>query len=133
LSHQDLNLYLFRRPIMQALVRRGWKVTALVPDGSHAARFQADGICHVPYQVSRRGMNPAQEAGVVMELRRILRGLAPDLVHTFTMKPNIYGTLAARMAGVTTVANSVTGLGSFFVERSHASPMRAVHAALYRL
>jgi N,N'-diacetylbacillosaminyl-diphospho-undecaprenol alpha-1,3-N-acetylgalactosaminyltransferase len=133
LSHIDLNLYLFRRPIMQELMKRHWRVTALTPDGVYAPRFQEDGIVHVPYKLSRQGMNPAQELGVVWDLWMTLRRLSPDLVHTFTVKPNIYGTIAAYLAGVPVIVNSVTGLGSFFIDKAPWNPIRTLILRFYKL
>lgn len=133
LSHVDMNLYLFRRPIMRQLVERGWQVTALAPSGDYSERFAADGVKHVSYPIRPGGMNPLQELLVVFRLWRILRRLGPDIVHTFTMKPNLYGTLAARLAGVPCIANSVTGLGSFFLDEDNSSVTRKMLLAFYRL
>lgn len=132
LSHLDLNLR-FRMPIMRALVKNGNRVTALVPYGPYAVRFSQENIRHKHYNISRAGLNPFKELKVVFSLFKILKQLSPDLVHTFTAKPNIYGTLAARLAGVPVIVNSVTGLGSFFVEVGRQGLMQFLLLRLYRL
>ena len=132
LSHLDLNLR-FRMPIMRALVKNGNRVTALVPYGPYAVRFSQENIRHKHYNISRAGLNPFKELKVVFSLFKILKQLSPDLVHTFTAKPNIYGTLAARLAGVPVIVNSVTGLGSFFVEVGRHGLMKFLLLRLYRL
>jgi N,N'-diacetylbacillosaminyl-diphospho-undecaprenol alpha-1,3-N-acetylgalactosaminyltransferase len=132
LSHLDLNLR-FRMPIMQALVKNGNRVTALVPDGPYAVRFSQENIRHEHYNISRAGLNPFKELKVVFSLFKILKQLSPDLVHTFTAKPNIYGTLAAQLAGVPVIVNSVTGLGSFFVEVGRHGLMKFLLLRFYRL
>lgn len=133
LSHIDINLYLFRRPIMQKLVADDWEVTAVVPTGDYSDRFEADGIEHIPYEIDRGGMNPLQELEVIYQLWKIFRRLKPEVVHSFTMKPNIYGSVAARLAGVPVIVNSVTGLGSFFLDDEPSGKTQKLLLALYRL
>jgi N,N'-diacetylbacillosaminyl-diphospho-undecaprenol alpha-1,3-N-acetylgalactosaminyltransferase len=132
LSHFDLNLR-FRMPIMRALVKNGNRVTALVPDGPYAVYFSQENIKHKHYNISRAGLNPFKELKVVFSLFKIIKQLSPDLIHTFTAKPNIYGTLAARLAGVPVVINSVTGLGSFFTKVGRPDLMEFMLLRLYRL
>ncbi|HWR59427.1 MAG TPA: glycosyltransferase family 4 protein [Thermodesulfovibrionales bacterium] len=133
LSHIDMNLYLFRLPLMKSLVGKGWKVTALVPEGSYAHLFEKEGIRHERYSIKRDGMNPLKEVVVISRLYRKLRKLRPDLMHSFTMKPNIYGSIAGKLAGVTRIVNSVTGLGSFFIDSEAVTPAGRALAQLYRL
>lgn len=114
LSHYDFNLYRFRMPIMRALIARGWEVYALAPEGSFSRRFAAEGVRHAPYRIDRASLNPFKEAAVVVSLARILADLKPDLLHSFTMKPNIYGALATVLGGSPRTVASVTGLGSFY-------------------
>ena len=127
LSHLDRNLYRFRLPIMKLLVEQGCEVYALCPEGEYSGRFAAMGVRHVAYRIKRSGLNPFREVSVVASLARALRRIQPDLLHTFTMKPNIYGALAARWAGVGKIVASVTGLGSFYIE-----PPSSMPAAVFR-
>lgn len=127
LSHLDRNLYRFRLPIMKRLVELGCEVYALCPEGEYSGRFAAVGVRHAGYRIERSGLNPFREIAVVASLARELRRIEPDLVHTFTMKPNIYGALAASWAGVGKKVASVTGLGSFYVE-----PPASASAAAFR-
>lgn len=106
---------------MRALLERGWEVCALTPDGAFSGRFAAEGVRHVPYEIDRSSLNPFKEAAVVARLGRMFKDLKPDLLHTFTMKPNIYGALAASWAGVGKRVATVSGLGSFYVD-GNASP-----------
>jgi N,N'-diacetylbacillosaminyl-diphospho-undecaprenol alpha-1,3-N-acetylgalactosaminyltransferase len=127
LSHLDRNLYRFRLPLMQLLVEQGCEVYALCPEGGFSGRFADVGVRHVGYRIERSGLNPFREAAVVASLSRTLRRIKPDLMHSFTMKPNIYGALAARAAGVGKIVASVTGLGSFYV-----GPPSSMSAACFR-
>ena len=134
LSHLDLNLYLFRLPIMEALLTRGHEVWAMCPKGSVFSKFLEAGVQTASYTIDRSGLNPLREVGVVLQLTSLLRSIRPDILHTFTAKPNIYGTLAGRLAGVPIIYNLVEGLGSFYVDDSVRSrSIRLCMEGLYRV
>lgn len=133
LSHIDINLYLFRLSLMKRLLEKGWRVTALVPEGKYSHLFEKEGITHEHYSVKRDGMNPLTECIVISRLYRKLRALRPDLMHSFTMKPNIYGAISGRLAGVPRIVNSVTGLGSFFIDPETIAPIGRALFQLYRV
>ena len=133
LSHLDLNLYLFRLPIMIALVERGHEVYAISPSGNCSAKFQDDGITHISYEIERKSLNPFKEKQFVDNIYEAIKDLQLDILHTFTAKPNIYGTFAAKRAGVPVVLNLVEGLGSFYVEDSlKNSVVRFMMEKLYK-
>lgn len=134
LSHLDANLYYFRLPIMQALVDRGHDVFAVCPKGDVSECFAEHGICAVHYEITRSSLHPLQEAAVIFCLANIWRRLRPDVLHTFTAKPNIYGTLSGRFARVPIIYNLVEGLGSFYIDSSVKSRfVRECMEALYRV
>lgn len=135
LSHLDFNLYRFRLPLMKALAERGHLVFAASPEGEFSDRFRNHNITHLPYPLARESMNPFREAATILALVRLLRRTRTDLLHTFTVKPNIYGSLAGRLAMVPAVLNSVTGLGTFYVEAPAGVRqwgMRCFFNSLYR-
>ena len=133
LSHFDDNLYLFRLPIMKALMERGHTVYAIAPRGKRWEDFKKEGIVPVDYAIDRRSVNPFKEKKAVEAIYRAIAPLKLDLLHTFTAKPNIYGTLAAKRAGVPIIYNLVEGLGSFYVEdRWKNRLMRLLIERLYR-
>ncbi len=117
-SHLDLNLHRFRLPVMRELARRGCEVYAVCPDGPYARRFAGEGLRHVGYRLDRGSLNPLREAASVASLAAALRRVRPDLVHTFTFKPNVYGALAALGVPRARRVASVTGLGSFYGPRT---------------
>ena len=129
LSHMDRNLYLFRLPVMQAMVQRGHDVFALCPAGEVSERFAEYGIEHISYTVRRRSLNPFREWGTLREIGTVLRTLQPDLVHAFAHKPNIYAALAYPGR----VIQTVTGLGSFYTHADWRSILvRQMIDTLYR-
>jgi len=113
-SHYDLNLYRFRMPIMKALWECGAYVWAVSPPGEYSALFQKHGVKFVPISLDRRTLNPLKAWTTVNQLKSILQRLQPDVLHTFTLRPNLYGTLAGWLAGVPVIVCTVEGLGTLY-------------------
>jgi len=114
-ANTDWYLYNFRRDLALALARRGDEVVLVSPAGEYAARLQGLGFRWVEFPLSRRGMNPLAEISTLRRLVRLYRREKPDLVHHFTIKCVLYGSLAARWSGIRAVVNSITGLGYIFL------------------
>jgi len=132
LSHVDFNLYLFRLPVMVKLVEEGWEVYAICPKGRVSERFKDCGIRHIAYDVERKSLNPFKEIKTIYNLYKVLKPLDLDILHTFTSKPNIYGTLAGRLARVPIIINLVEGLGSLYIENNFkARLVRNIMELLY--
>jgi N,N'-diacetylbacillosaminyl-diphospho-undecaprenol alpha-1,3-N-acetylgalactosaminyltransferase len=133
LSHLDLNLYLFRLPIMEALVKEGHTVYAICPKGDKFNLFNSHGIKAIEYKIERSSLNPLKELKAIYNIYRVIRELNLDIIHTFTAKPNIYGTIASKMAKVPTIVNLVEGLGSFYIEDTTKSILvRNIIEKLYK-
>ena len=133
-SNSVERIYRFRAPIVRALVERGVRVYAVAPAGEFARDVEALGAEFVPWRLSRGSVNPFTEAVSLVSLLRIYRRLRPDVAQHFTIKPNVYGALAARLAGVPVVVGGVTGLGYAFAEGGRRrSVLRPLARMLYRL
>ncbi len=115
----------FRGPLLKALVERGHEVIALAPPDEPeesapgtAAALRALGIELLRFPMRRGGLNPFEDARTLLALRRELLRLRPDLVLAYTIKPVVYGSLAARWAArwakTPQVASLITGLGYAF-------------------
>lgn len=113
-ANTDWYLYNFRYSLAQALRDRGHEVILVSPPGPYGARLQADGFCWIPAPMERRSLNPLRELALVLWLRRLIVDAHVDLVHGFTIKCAIYGSLAARLAGVPARVNAVAGMGYVF-------------------
>jgi len=84
--------------------------------------------------MSRKGMNPFAEVRSIFDIYRRYKQQKPDLVHHFTIKPVIYGTIAARLAGVPKIVNSITGLGFVFTSTTLKAKMLGILVKnLYRI
>ena len=114
-ANTDWYLYNFRLQLAQALCEQDHDVVLLSPAGEYATRLQTLGFRWIDFPLSRKGLNPLAELRSMVHLLRLYRREKPDLVHHFTIKCVLYGTLAARLTGVTAVVNSITGLGYVFL------------------
>jgi len=126
-------LYNFRLALASAAREAGHEVVLAGPHDEYADRIRQAGFAWYPLEVSRRGMNPVAEAGAVLRCAALYRRLRPDLVHHFTIKAVVYGSLAARLVGVRCVVNSITGLGYAFVKGGASGRLlRRLAVGLYR-
>ena len=133
-ANTDWYLYNFRRDLAMALRKRGDEVVLLSPKGEYAGRLIEMGFRWVDFPLSRRGMNPLGELESVYNLHQFYRKEKPALVHHFTVKCVLYGSLAAHLAGVTAIVNSITGLGYLFLPGGLLKNMlRVFIRAWYRL
>ena len=111
LSNTIVGLHSFRREVIKAIVDAGYKVIISVPDDDTKADYFRGIGCEIIHIVfNRRGVNPLADFKLMLTYRRLIKQLNPMAVLTYTIKPNIYGGLAARLCRVPQLAN-VTGLG----------------------
>ncbi len=118
-ANTDWYLYNFRLALAQALRSEGIQVVLVSPEGPYAPRLQDLGFYWVRFPISRRRLNPFAEAGTILRLARLYRSEEPDMVHHFTIKCVLYGSLVAHLFGIQ-VVNSITGLGYVFTEGKDA-------------
>ena len=104
--------------------QRGYRVHLATPPGDSVQRVVDLGFTHHPIPLVRGRAGPLGELRTVLALLRLYRRLRPRLVHHVTIKPILYGTLAARLAGVPAVVNAVSGLGFVFLERGRLASLR---------
>jgi N,N'-diacetylbacillosaminyl-diphospho-undecaprenol alpha-1,3-N-acetylgalactosaminyltransferase len=132
-SNADFSLYNFRMGLIRAFLVKGYQVHIVCPDGEHIEALVKQGVEHHPLIMDRKGTNPVNELKTVWQLYRIFRKEKFDAVHGFTIKPNIYGNIAAKMAGVPAVINTVPGLGYVFTGNARKRRLlRILVVALYR-
>ncbi len=111
LANNDVGLYRFRKDLLIELREIGFDVYISLPHGDFISELVKLEFHYIKTDISRRGMNPIQDLGLLRKYRKILREVKPDLVITYTIKPNIYGGIACRMAHIPYAVN-ITGLGS---------------------
>lgn len=117
-----------RLPIARAAVAAGYDVTVATHVTTLGDRITAAGCRLVPLRLRRATTNPLREVASVAELVPLYRRLKPDLVHHIALKPVVYGSMAARMAGVKHVVNAIAGMG--WVMTSDSAAARALRPLL---
>lgn len=133
LSHLDINLYLFRAPIIRVLILRGYKVYAICPKGDKNKALKELGCEVINYEIERKSLNPFRELKAIENIYYAIKDLDIDILHTFTAKPNIYGTFAAKRAKIPVILNLVEGLGSFYTKDSFKyKTIRFIMESLYK-
>ncbi|MCP1126097.1 glycosyltransferase family 4 protein [Bacillus sp. 3103sda1] len=110
LANNDVGLYKFRKELIQELVKE-YKVYVSLPYGEFIPRLEELGCKFIDTPISRRGTNPITDLKLLMNYKKIIKEVKPDVVLTYTIKPNVYGGLACKMSGVPYIAN-ITGLGT---------------------
>ncbi len=121
-------IYTYRHGLIRMLVARGAEVIVAAPHDRTVPLLEQMGCRYVPLAVASKGTSPREDLGTLAALYRHYRALAPDLVFHYTIKPNIYGSVAAWLARVPSVAVT-TGLGYVFIQKSRAA---SVAKRLYR-
>ena len=133
-ANTDWYLYNFRRSLALALRDAGHEVLLVSPPGAYGARLQDLGFRWIAAPMERRSLNPLRELRLVLWLRRLVAAERVDLVHGFTIKCAVYGSLAARLARVGARVNAVAGMGYVFTSDDlKARALRPVVRALLRL
>lgn len=112
LANFDLGLYQFRKELIQELLKDN-EVIILLPYGELVEPLKNMGCKFIDTPVDRRGINPITDIKLFNNYRKLLKKEKPDLVITYTIKPNVYGGLACRMAKIPYAIN-ITGLGTAF-------------------
>ena len=111
LVNHDITIYNFRLELVKRLLSDGHRVVISTPFGSHIDTFRDMGCECVHTSVDRHGMNPIKDLKLLLSYRKLIRQIKPDMVFTYTIKPNVYGGLACQWTKTPYVAN-VTGLGT---------------------
>ena len=105
-------LYDFRNEFVEALLAEH-KVYISLPDDVKTKELKAEGARIIKTPIHRRGMNPLEDIKLYRNYRRIMKAVCPDLVVTYTIKPNIYGGFCARRLKIPYIV-TITGLGGAF-------------------
>ena len=115
---EDYYYWSHRRVLALAALAAGYDVVLVTRVGGLQSRIEADGVRVVPLAISRGGMNPLRDLRMLFRLIRIYREERPALVHHVAIKPVIYGSFAASIAGIPNVVNALAGLGFAFISRT---------------
>lgn len=123
-----------RRELALAAAAAGLEVHVAAPDGDGIDALRALGFAFHTIPLARAGLNPLEDLGTLAALAALFLQLRPALVHLVTIKPVVYGGIAARLTGVGGVVSAISGLGNLFIDPDPRKvAVRAAVGLLYRL
>ena len=109
------NIYNFRSGLVRFLQSQGHDVNAIAPKDDYSERLVSELGCKFhPIEMDNKGSNPIKDLMLMLSYRKLFKEIQPDVILQYTIKPNIYGSIAAKMVGIP-VINNVSGLGTIFI------------------
>ena len=109
------NLYNFRSGLIAALINSGYNVIAVAPKDKYVEHVRSLGCQFVPIIMDNHGLNPFRDFFLFIRFYLLLRRIKPAVFLGYTVKPNIYGSIAAHLLGIP-VVNNIAGLGFVFMK-----------------
>lgn len=110
LANNDVGLYKFRKELIQELLQKN-QVYICLPDGDYITQLKEMGCKFIPCEFNRHGINPLEELKLIKFYKDIIKKNIPDMVFTYTIKPNVYGGMVCAAIKIPYVVN-ITGLGT---------------------
>ena len=109
------NIYNFRSGLIKGLQKEGHEIVAVAPLDEYSEKLEKElGVKHFPILIDNKGSNPLKDIKLMFEYKKLFNQIKPDAILQFTIKPNIYGTIAAKILKIPTI-NNVSGLGTIFI------------------
>ncbi len=128
-SNTSWSIINFRENLIRALLEEGYEVTVVAPLDDFSEAIPKIGCADRAVQMDNKGTNPLVDFGLFLSFYSCFRDIRPDCFLGFTIKPNIYGSIAAQLLGIP-VVNNIAGLGTLFVRPSWVT---IVASMLYRI
>ena len=122
LSNHYITIYAFRRELVARMLSAGHRVYISSPYDERNRYFEDLGCTMIDTPMSRRGMNPTEDIKLVRQYKRIMEELKPDIIFSYTIKPNIYGAMASNALGLKQICN-ITGTGATFLKETVLSKL----------
>lgn len=123
------NFVNFRAGLIRRLIEEGFDVVALAPADAHVGRLRDMGVRFIDIDIDRKGLSPSRDLQLLRRYRRVLGEVAPAAYLGWTIKPNIWGSMAAARLGIPAI-NNISGLGTAFMK---PGPLQWIVRRLYRL
>ena len=128
ISNVSWNLYNFRLSLMIAMRNAGYTVIAIAPHDAYSQKIIDAGFEFHSIKLNSQGINPFQDMKTTMEFYKLFKELSPDFICNYTIKPNIYASLVARMLDIKMI-NNIAGLGTLFIKQG---PITSIAKLLYK-
>ncbi|MGB7526479.1 glycosyltransferase family 4 protein [Sphingobacterium cellulitidis] len=115
-TNVDWFLISHRLVLAKAAIKAGWEVFVACEDTGRGKEIEVEGIKFINFPLSRSGTNPLKEFKLYNRFVKLYKELKPDVVHHITIKPVVYGSLAAQRVGLKGIVNAISGMGYMFTE-----------------
>lgn len=122
LANEEIGFYCFRIELAERLMQEDYEVVLSAPKGMYRDTFEKMGIKRIITPLNRHGTNPLEDIVLFTRYLCMIIREKPSVILTYTIKPNLYGSLAARLCRVPCIAN-VTGAGILFQNKSLSRSM----------
>lgn len=122
------NIFNFRMGLIKKLQDEGHEIYAIAPEDEYSIKLIENGCHFIPINIQNKGSNPIKDFLLIIKYFFIFSKIKPDYILQYTIKPNIYGTIAARLLRIPTI-NNVSGLGTVFL---HDNLVSKIAKTLYK-
>lgn len=128
------NLLIYRHQFMLDLQQRGYAVSACAPyDRVVADKLHQMNVKFIPIKMQTSGISPIRDSVTLFRLFRIIKKYSPTIIINYTIKPTIYGSIAARLCGIRRIYSVITGLGYVFSNNDKVRLIRKLVQLLYKI
>lgn len=115
-SNTSWSLFNFRFELARSIKKNGYKVVLVAPFDEYSKKLEEEFEYHNIY-MNNKGTNPKEDIETTISFYRLYKKIKPDIVLHYTIKPNIYGTIACGLLGIKTI-NNIAGLGTLFIKQN---------------
>jgi len=110
-------LFLHRFDLMETMVKNGFMIYAIAPRDEYSEKIKGTNIHFIEINIDRKGYNPLNDLLFFYRLLKIYLRIRPQIVHHFTIKPIVYGSICARVLNIPKIVNSINGLGYLLLNK----------------
>jgi len=114
------NIYNFRLGLIRALRDEGYRVILIAPRDNYTQKLEAEGFIYYEIKMNNKGVNPFEDLKLTHDFYKLYKEIKPNIILNYTIKPNIYSSLAAKKMEIP-VINNITGLGTVFLNNNISS------------
>lgn len=134
ISPKNRTTYNFRGDLLKEIISKGYEVIVTGPNEEGIDKIKELGIRFVRIPLDKNGLSAVVDIKYMIALKNLLKAEKPDITLGYTIKPVIYGAIAAKLAGVKNINSMVTGVGYVFTaETIKAKVIRTIASILYRI
>ncbi len=123
------NIYNFRLGLLHALQSKGYKIITIAPRDDYSSKLEKLGFEYHEIKINNKGTNPVEDIKLFYNFYKLYKKVSPDIILQYTIKPNVYGSMAAGLLKIPTISN-ISGLGTVFLKDKFAYKIARV---LYKI